>query len=109
MHMPTRLTMSSPRARVLDLLQGLKRPGNTDGVTCCECYLNARVSLAWAALWQLPFSGMTSFERVLDLIMPRRFCFYVGTLSPACLVLRPCVVARPTYRILFCPGALACA
>ena len=38
---------------------------------------------------------------------PDRVC--VGTLLPACLVLRPCVVAPPTDRVRFCPGALACA
>ena len=34
---------------------------------------------------------------------------HVVTLSPACLVLRPCVVAPPSVRVRFCPGALACA
>ena len=33
----------------------------------------------------------------------------VDTLSLACLVLRPCVVAPPADRVRFCPGALACA
>ena len=33
---------------------------------------------------------------------------YVGTLFPACLVLRPCVVAPPTNCVRFCPSALAC-
>ena len=35
-------------------------------------------------------------------------CVCVGTLFPACLVLRPCVVAPPTNCVRFCPGALAC-
>ena len=34
---------------------------------------------------------------------------FVGTLSLACLVLRPCVVAPPADRVRFCAGALACA
>ena len=38
---------------------------------------------------------------------PGRVC--VGTLLPACLVLRPCVVAPPTNCVRSCPGALACA
>ena len=38
---------------------------------------------------------------------PHRVC--VCTPSLACLVLRPCVVAPPTDRVRFCPGALACA
>ena len=32
---------------------------------------------------------------------------YVGTLSLACLVLRPCVVAPPTDRVRFCPRDFA--
>ena len=41
---------SSPHVRILVLLPGLKRPGNTDGATMSICYLNASVALAWTAL-----------------------------------------------------------
>ena len=41
---------SSPRFRILVLLLGLLRLGNTDGATLSICCLNASVSLAWTAL-----------------------------------------------------------
>ena len=148
-----------PHVRILVLLLGLKRLGNTDGATLSICCLNASVSLAWTAPWHLPFSGMTSFGFVLgrttrrwccwrrfrpvvSLVLLRRLVLsrpcsrpgplvplahevavfgscrgvpawrvicgvhppapdgvYVGMLSPACLVLRPCVVAPPTGRV----------
>ena len=53
----------------MDLLSGLKRPENTNFTTLSCCYSKTQVSLAWAALWQLPFSGMPSSWRVLDPIV----------------------------------------
>ena len=44
---------SSPCVRILVLLLGLKRLGNTDGATLNICYLNASASLAWTALLHL--------------------------------------------------------
>ena len=41
---------SSPCVRILVLLLGLKRLGNTDGAALNICCLNASVSLAWTAL-----------------------------------------------------------
>ena len=41
---------SSARVRILFLLLGLKRLGNTDGATLRICCWNASVSLAWTAL-----------------------------------------------------------
>ena len=40
---------SPTHVRILDLLLGLKRPGNTDGATLNTCYSASRVSLACAA------------------------------------------------------------
>ena len=42
--------MSSTHVRILVLLLGLKRLGNTDGATLSIRCLNASVSLAWTAL-----------------------------------------------------------
>ena len=41
---------SSPKVRILVLLLGLKRLGNTDGATLSICCLNAGVCLAWTGL-----------------------------------------------------------
>ena len=41
---------ASPHARIVVLLLGLKRLGNTDGATLSICCLNASVALAWTAL-----------------------------------------------------------
>ena len=73
-HVVSAKTTCFPVVRILGLLVAFKRPGNTDSVTWNTCYLNARLPLAWAALWQLPFSGMTSFGCVLDRTMLRRGC-----------------------------------
>ena len=42
------------------------------GATLNTCCLNARVSKARDGHWRPPFSGMSSRERFLDLIMQRR-------------------------------------
>ena len=42
---------SSPHVRILILLIGHKRIGNTDGATLSICCLNASVSVAWTARW----------------------------------------------------------
>ena len=65
-------TTSPSHFRILVLLRGLQRPGNTDGATLSICCLSAGVSLAWTALCQSPFSGMTSFGCVLDRTTRRR-------------------------------------
>ena len=39
--------------------------------TCCS---NARVSRGWEACWRLPFTGITSCGRVLELMLPQRRC-----------------------------------
>ena len=51
---------SSPCVRILVLLLGLKRLGNTDGATLNICCLNASVSLTWTTLLHLPFSGVNA-------------------------------------------------
>ena len=66
---------SSPHVRILVLLPGLKRLGNTDGATLSICYLDASVSLAWRALQHLPFSDMTSSGCVLGRPTRRRCCW----------------------------------
>ena len=48
-------TTSSPLVRVLGLLLGLTRPGNTDGATLNTCRWTAAVFLAWTPLSRLPF------------------------------------------------------
>ena len=63
-----------PHVQILGLLHGLTQKENTGGATLNTCCLNARVSWAQEARWQLSFSGMTSSGRVLDLIMHRRCC-----------------------------------
>ena len=49
-HVVSATTTSSARVRILVLLLGLKRLGNTDGATLSICCLNAGVSLAWTTL-----------------------------------------------------------
>ena len=106
-------TASSLSVRVLGLLLGLKRPGNTDGATLNTCCLNARVSLAWTALWQLPFFGRTSFGCVLRAVFwirpicggvasgvsfhscPRCCCHGLSSRSPA----RPCRCPGPSLPL----------
>ena len=62
-HVVSAKTTSFPRARIFGLLLGLRQPGSTDGATLSTCCVNDRVSLAWTAVWQFPFAGMTSFGR----------------------------------------------
>ena len=101
-HVVSAETTSSALVRIVGLLLGLKRPGNTDSAPLNTCSLDARVSLAWEALWQSLFSGMTSFGRVLDLTTRRRCCSVSFQLCPRCCChgLSCPAPARPSC----CPG-----
>ena len=63
-----------PHVRILGLLRKLAQPGNTGGAASNTCSLSARVHRAWEVHWRLPFAGLTSSGRVLDLIMQEQCC-----------------------------------
>lgn len=62
--------------------------------------LNARMSLAWVALWQLPFPGMTYFGCVLDLSMPRRRCCQHPLAGMSPLLLPRLLLSRSPSNLL---------